>query len=70
MAATDAGIRLAKAGFAVHGIDYEGHGKSSGIPGYVPDFDGLVNDCSDHFTDICGKNETNPPLPLYQRGFL
>lgn len=51
---TEAGFMLAKAGFAVYAIDFEGHGKSSGLQGYIPSFDALVNDCSDHFTSICG----------------
>ncbi|XP_020252611.1 caffeoylshikimate esterase-like isoform X1 [Asparagus officinalis] len=53
----DTGIRLAKAGFAVYGIDYEGHGKSSGLQGYIPSFDGLVDDCSHYFMSICEKQE-------------
>ncbi|KAK6933256.1 Serine aminopeptidase, S33 [Dillenia turbinata] len=48
------GTRLARAGYAVHGIDYEGHGKSSGLPGFVPSFDNVVHDCSQHFTRVCG----------------
>ncbi|XP_072997403.1 caffeoylshikimate esterase-like [Typha latifolia] len=51
------GTRLAKAGYAVHGIDYEGHGKSSGLQGYISNFDNLVGDCSDHFMSICEKPE-------------
>ncbi|KAK6149947.1 hypothetical protein DH2020_017472 [Rehmannia glutinosa] len=51
------GIRLAKAGYAVYGIDYEGHGKSSGIQCYIPSFDDLVNDCSDYFTSISEAQE-------------
>ncbi|PKA63267.1 hypothetical protein AXF42_Ash017735 [Apostasia shenzhenica] len=35
------GIRLAKAGFAVYGMDYEGHGKSSGLQGFIRDFEDL-----------------------------
>lgn len=50
------GTQLAKAGFAVYGIDNEGHGKSSGLQGYIPSFDGIVNDCSDYFTSVCGKS--------------
>lgn len=38
----------------MYGIDYEGHGKSSGLQGYVENFDDLVEDCSTHFTSICG----------------
>ncbi|CAA3029477.1 caffeoylshikimate esterase-like [Olea europaea subsp. europaea] len=50
-------IRLVNAGYEVHGIDYEGHGKSSGLLGYIPSFDNLVDDCSEHFTNICEKEE-------------
>ncbi|KAK6929281.1 Serine aminopeptidase, S33, partial [Dillenia turbinata] len=51
------GIRLAKAGYEVHGIDYEGHGKSDGLPGLVPSFDNVVNDCSQHFTKVSEKKD-------------
>lgn len=50
-------VRLVKAGFAVYGIDYEGHGKSAGLQGFVNSFDDVVNDCSDHFTSVCAKKE-------------
>ncbi|KAJ4977567.1 hypothetical protein NE237_008347 [Protea cynaroides] len=53
------GIRLANEGFAVFGIDYEGHGKSSGLQAYVPCFDDLVNDCSNYFKSICEKKENS-----------
>ncbi|XP_077213052.1 caffeoylshikimate esterase-like [Tasmannia lanceolata] len=56
------GTRLAKAGYAVYGVDYEGHGKSSGLQGYIPSFDDLVNDCSDYFTTICEKKENKMKL--------
>ncbi|KAK3002255.1 hypothetical protein RJ639_020893 [Escallonia herrerae] len=58
------GIRLAKAGFGVYGIDYEGHGKSSGLEGYIPNFDDLVTDCSDHFTSICERKENTKKLRI------
>lgn len=51
------GTQLAEAGFAVYGMDYEGHGKSSGLQGYIPSFDDLVNDCSEHYTNICERKE-------------
>ncbi|CAA7389565.1 unnamed protein product [Spirodela intermedia] len=42
--------RLAEARYAVYGIDYEGHGKSSGLKGYIPSFDNIVKDCNDYFS--------------------
>uniref|UniRef100_A0A1D1ZFF7 Monoglyceride lipase n=1 Tax=Anthurium amnicola TaxID=1678845 RepID=A0A1D1ZFF7_9ARAE len=49
--------RLVEAGYAVYGIDYEGHGRSSGLQGYVRSFDNVVDDCSDYFTSICEMPE-------------
>ncbi|KAL4016213.1 hypothetical protein IC575_023852 [Cucumis melo] len=49
--------RLAKEGYGVYGIDYEGHGKSSGLQGYVSSFDNVVEDCSSFFTSISEKKE-------------
>ncbi|CAN6442478.1 unnamed protein product [Victoria cruziana] len=51
------GLRLARAGLAVYGADYEGHGKTSGLQGYVPSFDDVVGDCSDYFTSIAERKE-------------
>ncbi|XP_025827418.1 caffeoylshikimate esterase-like [Panicum hallii] len=51
------GTRLAQAGFAVHGMDYEGHGKSSGLQGYITSFNDIVVDCSKHFASVCEKLE-------------
>lgn len=55
------GIQLAKAGYAVHGIDYQGHGKSEGLQGFVADFDELVDDCFEHFSSICGMYAKSNP---------
>ncbi|KAJ9684104.1 hypothetical protein PVL29_016547 [Vitis rotundifolia] len=49
----DTGTRLAKAGYAVYGIDFEGHGKSSGLGGLISCFDDVVSDCSNYFSTIC-----------------
>uniref|UniRef100_A0A0D9XYB4 Serine aminopeptidase S33 domain-containing protein n=1 Tax=Leersia perrieri TaxID=77586 RepID=A0A0D9XYB4_9ORYZ len=51
------GSRLAKAGFVVHGLDYEGHGKSAGLQGYINSFDDVVVDCSNYFASVCEKAE-------------
>ncbi|KAK4784330.1 hypothetical protein SAY86_018698 [Trapa natans] len=46
-------IRLVNAGYAVYGMDYEGHGKSDGLQGLFHNFDDIVDDCSSHFTSVC-----------------
>ncbi|GMI87065.1 hypothetical protein like AT2G39420 [Hibiscus trionum] len=51
-------MRLVKKGYAVYGMDYVGHGKSSGLDGFIDNFDSIVDDCSDHFSSIC-ENEEN-----------
>ena len=43
---------LARAGFAVHTMDYEGVGLSDGLIGYVPDFSVMVGDVLKHFTEV------------------
>nr|ABK22850.1 unknown [Picea sitchensis] len=48
----DTGVRLAKAGYAVFGIDYEGHGKSAGTRCYIKSFDDLVTDCTTFFKSV------------------
>ncbi|WOL15031.1 caffeoylshikimate esterase-like isoform X3 [Canna indica] len=53
----DTATRLANKGYAVYGIDYEGHGESSGQQGYIPSFDDLVKDCSDYFISVCERQE-------------
>ncbi|URE48041.1 60S ribosomal protein [Musa troglodytarum] len=58
----DTGTRLAKAGYAVHGMDYEGHGKSSGLQGYIPRFKNLIDDCSEHFVAVCEQEEGEIPV--------
>jgi len=50
----DTGVRLAKAGYAVFGIDYEGHGKSDGIRCYIKSFEDIVNDCATFFKSVAG----------------
>ncbi|XP_047044428.1 caffeoylshikimate esterase-like [Lolium rigidum] len=51
------GVKLAAAGFGVFGIDYEGHGKSTGARCYIQKFDHLVADCDRFFKSICDMEE-------------
>ncbi|KAF4366650.1 hypothetical protein G4B88_010725 [Cannabis sativa] len=51
------GIKLACAGFAVFGIDYEGHGRSRGARCYIKKFDNIIDDCNDFFKSICATEE-------------
>jgi acylglycerol lipase len=53
----DTGVRLAKAGYAVFGIDYEGHGKSDGIRCYIKSFEDIVNDCATFFKSVAERVE-------------
>ncbi|KAL3623424.1 hypothetical protein CASFOL_032240 [Castilleja foliolosa] len=56
--------RLVKEGYEVHGIDCIGHGKSSGLQGLIPSFDDLVDDLSQHFTNISGKRENRKKMRI------
>ncbi|CAK9136253.1 unnamed protein product [Ilex paraguariensis] len=51
------GTRLANYGYAVFGIDYEGHGRSLGARCYIKKFDNIVNDCDHFFKSICSQEE-------------
>ncbi|CAH2063034.1 unnamed protein product [Thlaspi arvense] len=51
----ECGIRLASAGYAVFGMDYEGHGRSKGARCYIKKFSNLVNDCYDYYTSISAQ---------------
>ncbi|CAM6087976.1 unnamed protein product [Calypogeia fissa] len=53
----ETGLRLASAGYAVYGIDYEGHGKSDGLRAFVPNFDDLVTDCATFFNGVMDREE-------------
>jgi hypothetical protein len=48
------GIRLAQAGYAVFGIDVQGHGKSDGLQAYIPSFNDVVDDCIVFFKSVRG----------------
>ncbi|PIN04575.1 Lysophospholipase [Handroanthus impetiginosus] len=51
------GTKLASEGFAVFGIDYEGHGRSTGARCYIKSFDNIVTDTSDHYKSTCAREE-------------
>ncbi|CAM0950604.1 unnamed protein product [Alopecurus aequalis] len=61
------GTRLAQAGYAVYGVDYEGHGRSEGLQGYVPSFDVLVADCDAFFAAVVAST-ANTDLPRFLLG--
>lgn len=44
--------RLCEAGIAFVGIEYEGHGRSDGPLGLISDWDELIHDVSQYFTQI------------------
>lgn len=51
------GTRLACDGYAVIGMDYEGHGRSRGARCYIKKFDNVVNDCYDFFKSVSVQEE-------------
>ncbi|XP_022155323.1 caffeoylshikimate esterase [Momordica charantia] len=51
------GHRLATSGYAVFGMDYEGHGRSSGARCYIKKFENIVADCYNFFTSISVQEE-------------
>ncbi|KAM0834149.1 hypothetical protein ACQ4PT_063815 [Festuca glaucescens] len=62
------GTRLAKAGFEVHGVDYEGHGKSSGLQGYISNLNDVVSDCFTYFASISEKEDHKGKRPKFLLG--
>ncbi|PIN03166.1 Lysophospholipase [Handroanthus impetiginosus] len=56
--------RLVKAGYEVHGIDCEGHGKSSGLLGLISNFDNLVDDLSEHFTNVSERRDNRKKMRI------
>lgn len=50
--------RIASHGYAVHAMDYYGHGLSEGLHGYIPSFDLLIEDVREHYKNIRGIYKT------------
>eukprot|EP00250_Pteridium_aquilinum_P007721 c17387_g1_i1 orf=282-1445(-) len=48
---------LAKAGYAVFGMDYPGFGLTAGLHGFIPDFDKLVDDVIENYSEIKARPE-------------
>nr|XP_051221822.1 caffeoylshikimate esterase-like [Lolium perenne] len=53
----DTASRLVRAGYAIYGVDHEGHGRSSGLRCYIPNFGDVIDDCSSYFKSVCDKPE-------------
>ncbi|KAJ8898597.1 hypothetical protein K2173_004210 [Erythroxylum novogranatense] len=51
----ECGIRLARARYAVFGVDYEGHGRSGGSRCYIKKFNNIVKDCNEYFKSVSGE---------------
>lgn len=50
-------IAIAKEGYAVYAIDHQGHGKSEGLKGHVPDIKVVVDDCIAFFDSKRGSHK-------------
>lgn len=50
------GSKFACVGYAVFGLDIEGHGRSEGVRCHIPNFDYVIDDYYDYFKSICGKD--------------
>ncbi|XP_047342372.1 caffeoylshikimate esterase-like [Impatiens glandulifera] len=60
-------ILFAKHGFAVCGIDHQGHGYSDGLPTHIPDVNPVVDDCV-YFFDMFRRRHVPTHLPSFLYG--
>ncbi|XLT63270.1 hypothetical protein HN873_019794 [Arachis hypogaea] len=51
--------KIALAGYGVFAMDYLGFGLSQGLHGYIPSFDGIVDDVIEHYSKIKGNISLN-----------
>ncbi|XP_010524356.1 PREDICTED: caffeoylshikimate esterase-like isoform X2 [Tarenaya hassleriana] len=59
--------KLALSGYAVFAMDYPGFGLSEGLHGYIPSFDVLVEDVTEHYSIVKGEPEFSS-LPSFLFG--
>ncbi|KAJ7287891.1 hypothetical protein O6H91_14G040800 [Diphasiastrum complanatum] len=58
-------IGIAKRGFYVHAIDHQGHGKSEGLRGHIPNIGPVIDDCIQFFDSV---REQHKELPAFLYG--
>eukprot|EP00249_Psilotum_nudum_P015742 c254_g1_i1 orf=331-1323(-) len=58
-------VGIAKRGFSVHALDFEGHGRSEGRTAYIPDLNTVVDDCIQFFGSV---KQQHPDLPAFLYG--
>uniref|UniRef100_A0A7I4BVS2 Serine aminopeptidase S33 domain-containing protein n=1 Tax=Physcomitrium patens TaxID=3218 RepID=A0A7I4BVS2_PHYPA len=58
-------IAIAKEGYAVYAIDHQGHGKSEGLKGHIPDINVVVDDCIAFFDP---RRDSHKGLPFFLYG--
>jgi acylglycerol lipase len=58
--------RLCDAGLAFVAIEYEGHGRSDGALGLIPDWEDLIHDVATYFKKV--TSERFPQLPVFLMG--
>ncbi|KAJ8758518.1 hypothetical protein K2173_000239 [Erythroxylum novogranatense] len=59
--------RIASSGFGVYALDHPGFGLSEGLHGYVPSFNGLVDNVIEHYRKIKERPEVKG-LPFFMLG--
>jgi acylglycerol lipase len=60
-------ILFAQLGMAAFALDLEGHGRSEGVPGFLPDLDAAAEDCLAHFLSVKERAE-HSQLPCFLYG--
>ncbi|KAB5534969.1 hypothetical protein DKX38_018055 [Salix brachista] len=58
-------VSIAKEGFLVCALDLQGHGRSDGLAGHIPNIQHVVSDCIKFFDSV---KASNPKLPAFLYG--